>query len=287
MPELATTGNRASWMAPGTKREDLLYISNEGSGDVDVYSYPKLTPVGVLSGLYTPKGECADSAGNVFITTGGGSQIVEYGHGGSEPIATLADPYQTVEGCSVDPTTGNLAAANFSGPSISQGSISIYKHATGSPEMYFDLSIYYVSFCGYDDRGDLFVDGVSPSRQFVFAELPKGSSLFKNIFLRHPVYTAGNIQWDGKFVAVGDQGNSDHGSAIYQDKGASGNVIHTTPLDGSCDVVQFWIQGHTVIGPDSCNNDVALWKYPRGGSATATLTGFSTPYGATVSGGRK
>ena len=42
-----------------------------------------------------------------------------------------------------------------------------------------------VYFCGYDDKGDLFVDGRgSDGFQFRFAELPKGKETFVNILLK-------------------------------------------------------------------------------------------------------
>jgi hypothetical protein len=42
------------------------------------------------------------------------------------------------------------------------------------------------------------------------------------------------VQWDGKYAAVGDQeagGESSGVSAIYQTTGASGKIVHETPLD--------------------------------------------------------
>jgi hypothetical protein len=279
----AARSRSRSWMSPEATSDDLLYVSDYGAGTVDVYSYPKGTLVGTLTGFDLPKGECADTAGDIFVTNSGAAQILEYAHGGTRPIASLPDPGQSVESCSVDLKTGNLAAANFAGPSISQGSVSIYKHARGNPRVYYDLSIYYMYFCGYDDQGNLFVDGVTTQGQFVFAELPKGSSLFTSIFLQHPMYTPGNIQWDGKHVAIGDQGLGGHESEIYETEGTTGKVLHTTPLDGSCDVAQFWIEGTSLIGPQYCNGAVSFWKYPAGGSAIQTIAGLSAPFGSVVS----
>ncbi len=78
-------------------------------------------------------------------------------------------------------------------------------------------------------------------------------------------------------MTTGDQ----EGAKAYQLKGfkATGN----TPLNGSSDIVQYWIDGGTsLIGPDAGNADVEIYKYPAGGSATQTLTGFSQPIGAAV-----
>jgi hypothetical protein len=109
-----------SWMLPEATSENLLYVSSSSgfSGIVRVYSYPHGRRVGALTSLTYAGGECVDSAGDVFIVefsgpSSAGSTVYEYAHGGSTPIATLADPGSGF-GCAVDPTTGNLAVANTS-----------------------------------------------------------------------------------------------------------------------------------------------------------------------------
>src|SRR5580692_2579193 len=51
-----------SWMSPSAKKSALLYVSDAGSGDVYVYSYPKGKLTGTLTGFNFPEGECADKA---------------------------------------------------------------------------------------------------------------------------------------------------------------------------------------------------------------------------------
>ncbi len=67
-----------SWMAAGAKKRDLLYVSDVGTYDVDVYSYPRGTQVGVLRGFNFPGGECVDKQGDVFVTNTFGQDIYEY-----------------------------------------------------------------------------------------------------------------------------------------------------------------------------------------------------------------
>jgi len=272
-----------SWMAPAAKGDDLLYISDRGTADVYVYSYPTGTLVGTLTGFSWPSGECVDKVGDVFIANWSAADILEYAHGGTSPIATLSDPNQTADSCSIDPTTGDLAVTNiYSSSGSGTGSVSIYSHARGMPQTYSDFYMYFMWFCGYDNEGNLFVDGFNNGGTFQFAELPKGRESFKNITLDYPIYTPGGIQWDGKYVAVEDQGFGD-GSEIYQTTGARGHVVNATPLSGSCDVVQFTIVDRNVIGPDYCYNDVGFWKYPTGGPVLKTITGLSTPFGSALS----
>ena len=145
-----------SWMAPDAKTNDLLYISSNLNGDVYVYSYPYDRLKGTVTGFSSPAGECVDKSGHVFITSKSG--ILEYARGGTTPIATLKDA-GLAEGCSVDPKTGNLAVTNYSTISSSQGNVAIYKDAKGSPTYRTDSKIYNEDSCGYDNAGNLFVDG--------------------------------------------------------------------------------------------------------------------------------
>lgn len=134
MPQSLASGPRAahgrSWMLPEATSEDLMYVSN-GNGTVTVYSYPQGNMVGTLLGFDIPMGECADAAGDVFITVYDLAKIFEYAHGGTKPMAKLSGT-EYPSSCSVDPTSGNLAVDTtaFGGP------VSIYAHAKGSPKIY-------------------------------------------------------------------------------------------------------------------------------------------------------
>jgi hypothetical protein len=72
-----------------------------------------------------------------------------------------------------------------------------------------------------------------------------------------------------------------------QVSGSIGTVAGKTELAGAYDIVQFWIQGKKLIGPDAYYHDVGFYNYPAGGTATKTLTGFNTPYGSVVSKGKQ
>jgi hypothetical protein len=279
-----------SWIAPDAKKKDLLYISDQGAGAVYVYSYPKSTGKkypkleGTLTGFDIPQGDCADKAGNVWITNQVPPEIIEYAHGGTSPIATLSDSGYPA-GCSVDPTTGNLAVTNTcSYPSCGTGSVAIYVDAMGTPTLYTDPDITSYFFDSYDNKGNLFVDGIN-NGPFQFAELPSGSGTFTNISLNESIGYPGGVQWVGTYVAVENQDTD----VIYQFtiSGSGGTEIGSTTLSGTCDVPTFWIKGKTVVAPDECNIFVGLWNYPAGGAPTKTLNDFSQPVGAVLSKGSK
>jgi hypothetical protein len=274
-----------SRMAPDAKGKDLLYVSDDSSNDVYVYSYPKLKPEGTLTGFDDPFGECVDKSGDVFIANDEASDIVEYAHGGTSPIATLEDPGYYPRGCSIDPTTGNLAVVNIVSTSLGQGNIVIYKDAKGKPSAYYsDSNVYNVYSCGYDNAGNLFVDGENEeSSSFEFAELPSGAKKFKNISLNQAIAVAGGVQWDGKYVAVGNNSGDIYQFSIH---GTKGTKVGTTPLNGVYVSDEFWIQGSKVVVPyanASRLGRVGIWDYPAGGSAKKLITGINSPAGATVS----
>ncbi|HEY2476515.1 MAG TPA: hypothetical protein VGI19_17175 [Candidatus Cybelea sp.] len=272
-----------SWMAPDAKKSSLLYISDESFGKLYVFSYPKGTLEGTITGLSMPQGLCVDKKGDVFVTTFYAGEILEYAHGGSSSIQTLNNPGEYMLGCSVDPTTGNLAAMDFSTSSGGPASVAIYKKAKGNPTVYSDSDLQFGNQLGYDNHGNIFLDGLS-NQGFDFAELPKGSSNFTEISLNVTIDTPGGVQWDGKYVAVGDE----TGGEIYQTNGSGGKVIGTTKLGGgSPEVSEFFIDGKTVVGPSPLTGAVSFWKYPAGGGPTKTLSNFSEPFGAAVSRVRK
>lgn len=290
-----------SWMLPEARAEQLLYVTNYYTNIVRVYSYPAGKLVGSLTtDIVAPVGACVDKQNDVWIVdnaeASGGAHVFEFKHGGTKPVANLRDDREYSETCSVDPTTGNLAVTNQGNYSNGPGSVSIYTRAKGDPKMYFDPKLGSMYFCGYDPKGNLFVDGISTDGFFQLAELPKGKKTFTNIKLTGgTIYFPGQIQWDGKHLAVGDQdaGNTISGytySAIYETTGAGGKIIGSTPLDESLDVAGFWIAGNTVVAPNApelasqTGGNVYFYKYPGGGKPTKNLKkGFSDPLGAALS----
>jgi hypothetical protein len=289
-----------SWMSPAAGAKALLYVSNYTENSVSVYSYPQGKLVGTLTGFAAPDGICADKKGNVWIVnnaaTPSGEDAVEYKHGGKNPIATLKIGSGYAVSCSVDPITGNLATTVLETYGSGQGYVAIFTHAKGTPTYYIDSQMFAVYFCGYDNKGNLYVDGTAggPSGPFRFAELPKGKKKFKDITLKGgSIVFPGTIRWDGKRVAVGDQvyqGGYPETSAIYQTTGAGGKIVGVTELSGSSDVEGFWIDGKTVVGTDECQNgcttysSVGFYKYPVGGKRTKTIKKVGEwPIGVAVS----
>jgi glucose/arabinose dehydrogenase len=260
-----------SWMDPAAKSNKLLYISDFGGPDVEVFTYPYLRLAGVLTGFTEPRGECTDPSGYVWIVDQAKGEVFEYAHGGTTPVNVLSTPDPW--GCATNPTNGDLAVSY-----ASAGQIEIFHNAAGSGTVVTDPNFAGTLFLGYDKAGNLFVDGYDSSSKFHYAELPAGGSSFTDITLSQTPGGEGNVQWDGKYMAVGDTG-----STIYQTQGAT--VVSSTTLGNRC-VEQFFIvpSKKKVIAPDACDANAGVFAYPAGGSPLQTISGgLFIPEGAVLS----
>jgi hypothetical protein len=87
----------------------------------------------------------------------------------------------------------------------------------------------------------------------------------------------GNVQWDGKYLAVGDQDAQIYRYAVH---GTNLTLKDTVPLTGAV-CIQTWIGNGDILCPDALTDAVYVFKYPAGGSPVATLTGtFDYPTGS-------
>ena len=273
----------ASGIAKRTKH--LLYVSDGGNDNVLMYGYPTLKPLGTIAATGDAQGVCSDKGGNVWVVPSIVPKVSEYAHGASKPKATLSDAGASYPlGCSVDPTTGNLAMTNLGSP-YGGGNIFIWADAKGSANKISDSAMSYAYFCGYDASGNLWVDGLDANYDFVFAELPAGGQNLQTIALSGIVFPGG-IEWDGTDIAVGDQSyQSGQTSAIDQVSvsGSTATIAGTTPLNGSCDVEQFTIFAGKVFAPDVCSGDGSLYLYPAGGAPQGTVSKLQYPVAAAIS----
>jgi hypothetical protein len=273
----------------------LLYISN-GGGNVAVYRYWKRTLVGLLTGFKAPKGECVDAEGNVFITDSGLAKIRVYAHGGTKPIRVLEDRGYRPYSCSVDPTNGSLAVANYHGSGF-DGGIAIYRHAEGKPKFYGPIDgLPNPVAVGYDNQGNLLIaslDQYTSSYEYAsFALLPKGSQSFIEVKLQEissgsPFEDVTCVQWDGQYWAIADSGQI-YRYAIADDGDSTFEGIVSLSGGPGYEHAQFWIYEapgvSQVVGTDPASNTLSYWHYPAGGVAIASITGYlNQPYGVTVS----
>ena len=290
----ATVGHAPHGMSakPGSSGGDLIYaavnFSGSQQGGVLILSYPTGTLEDTITGLKIPGGLCSDENGDVFVTDFKAADIVEYAHGGTSPVNTLYFPGYYLIGCSIDPTTGNLAASGYD--DHGHGAVAVYANAQGSPTVYASPTD--TLYCTYDSQGNLFVDGNDSGVEL--AELPKGGDTFENITLSKSIRYAGSLQWDGTYLALAapqGAGRQKGPTPIYQVQvsGTTGTVVGTTWLvsgklgrnSGVDD--QYWIQSGTIIGADGKGGKIGLWRYPRGDKPFHRIRQGTNGYGLTVS----
>lgn len=284
-----------SWMAPAAKAQNLLYVSDEATNAVDVFTYPGGEPAGVLRRMHDPEGLCADKAGDVWVVNAP-VRVLEYAHGAHDPEATLEDDAAfSLSSCAVNPVNGDLAVVD-AGRAAEPGSVEIFRGATGKPHRYASHDLYHVLFCTYDARGNLFVDGLDAAYGFHLAELARGAKKLRDLGLNQTIGFPGAVAWDGKYLALGDryyQGKNQ--AAIYQVSisGSQGTIVGTTVLDGSCDLLGFTApklgsgkgnpQATRLVAPDPCGNAVRFYSYPEGGAPIKDFGALQYPFGAAVS----
>jgi NHL repeat len=283
----ALLGSSRSWMSPEAKTAKLLYVSDPGTDDVDVYSYPNEKLLGVLTGFNEPWGLCSDRTGHVFVADVWHYRVVEYAHGGIKPIKSINGEQGHPISCSVDPRSNDLAVVYYFLNEASRYSeVAVYAHEKGVPRVYDGSKIANdLNACTYDNRGNIFVDGLYGYASITvgLAELPKGGNELVDISLPNHIGHLSSVQWTGNHLALGDQSlNESYPAMIYQYDvdGTRATQVGTTQLVGTTGLQQFWAQGGKVGAP---SGSVRLYHYPAGGAPLKTLGGFTNPFGITLS----
>lgn len=272
--------HRKSWISPqmaGAPR--LLFVSDDSTNDVDVFTMPALALVGTLTGFSEPQGLCSDTNGNIWVTNEGTQTIYLVTRGGLL-INVVYDPDGYPVGCAVDPATGNLAVTNIynvtlSGPGETEvypaGGGPAYSYANPAQYNYYSVGFAPPSGSDHDTAGDhdtgdhhhhhhyhgstLYVDGLTSYSVFILSKLTSGSSSMTTVPIHGgTIYFPGMVQWDraGNYLAVGDQLCLDtETSCVYHVgiSGSTGSITGVTNLlnyNGTsvCDLVQGVIAAH-------------------------------------------
>jgi hypothetical protein len=261
-----------SWMKPGASSSDLIYAVG-GCGGTCVISYSDGTLVGSLD--VQGNGDCSDANGNIFITSPGAT-VTEFAHGGTNPINTLKLPGDEAHGCSVDPTTNNLAVVFES----KQGDIAIFPNEQGSPSVYG--SKLDSQYCGYDASSNLFVDGYNSDESIGLSELPEGSPHFTALTINSKLgEPPSQVQWDGHYITYQSAQKGRARVSRLSISGSTATVVHTTRLKRiTSRSFQSWIYKGSIVvpfvtpGKNAFADKVGIWKYPAGGKPTKTYTDF-------------
>jgi hypothetical protein len=260
---------QAAGHRPATSGSALLYATT--ASGILMLTYPDGQVYGKIKkdiGLDL----CSDpNSGNVYVPSN--SVIFEYAHGGKNPIATFAlTSNYDLGGCAVNSATGDLAVVNISNNGTN---LLVFPAGSGTPKMYTDSNVHNFLFCGYDNQGNLFIDGYpTGGGNPILAELPAGSGTIQAINVGS-VEPAGTIQWDGQHITVEDPSPP----TIYQldVSGSTATVVGTTKIRNQTKTKNTpkaltYIYGGTVIASEGKGNKrIGLWNYPQGGKPAEVL----------------
>jgi len=290
----ATSGQDGAWMSPlASRKSKLLYISAFNGDDVTVYDYASGKQVGMLTGFTSPKGQCVDAKGDVYIADSGTGLVDEYARGGTEPIKTFATSGDAF-GCSVD-AANDLAVTDFLGKSYTAGSVTIFPKGSGKGVVYSNpTDCFDIWNAGYDDKGNLVMIAENQASQAVtLCAILKGSKSLTTLTASNfTIYSPDSTMWDGKYIALGDQqiGGGFQSGVIEATLSGStltsqGQVVLSDTCQGNyTHVLQPFILGHkntpvndkqgTAVagGNDFCHADFRLWHYPGGGDPVKSFT---------------
>jgi DNA-binding beta-propeller fold protein YncE len=249
----------------------LLFVSDSGTNDVSVFSFPKGAPVRTLDAAFSePQGECTDGK-NVYVANTEASNVVEFAADGSTPTRTIDDQGYFPGFCSYDSTTGDLAVGNIISTTSGPGSIAIYRKSSGKPHFITSNKTLEIFSVQYDGSGNLFMTGFDAQFYPFFGELPAGSKHIKIICSStSAIGFPGALGWDGRYIVVGGTGG------VYRVRGCTN--IGFTPLDGGGGGA-FYIDGKYLVMAYPGSSSVQTYDYPKGGAAISTIGGFYQPIG--------
>lgn len=292
---------RTSWMlSRAAKSSNLLYVSN--ASNVAVYSYNDGTgiqQVGELTGFLSPKGLCADKAGNVWVADYGARAMYEYAHGGTSPIRTIQHHTGFPDACAIDPTSDDLAVS-WEHPNAKfeiYADVYVYPNERGPGKIYnraggFFSSIYFLT---YDAGGELFADASpcydsgcyyhgGPPGLFVLPARFKG---FQQITIDGAtLYQPSAVVWVNPALLLVDRNFENGGrSGAYKllATKAKATVVGSLSLTDTEQSYGVTVRAGLVIAPDASTNTVRIYRLSDDTLVSSFTQGLDSPYAAVVS----
>jgi hypothetical protein len=292
---------RKSWVASdAATAPQLLFVSDVGTYDVDIFALPKMTLKGTLSGFDEPLGECPDNRGNVWITNYLKHEVLEYSRAGIR-LNKIARAHLAPNSCAVNPLNGAIAVTDINGPEYQPGEVLVYSKPSAAPVVLHNpvqASYYYAA---YDPKGDLWVDGYDAVGHFILSKC--GASRCSTVDLSGgSIFEGAAIAWDKlkRTWVVFDQYCRDTPSFCSYPVSTRGVIGAPTFYlsytgGGLCDLAQAALTTSgtrsIAVGADNeytCSsykvNTIDAWAYPAGGTPLNYHAGTVIyPWGAAVS----
>jgi hypothetical protein len=274
----------------------LLFVSDDDTDDVYIFTMPTMQLKGTLTGFAEPQGMCTDRSGNIWITNTETSQVLQYSRAGVA-MGSVSVPGYFPVGCAINKTNGDLAVTNIVSTAGGDGNVEVFPGATGTGNILTNPSQTEYFFPTYDKSGNLYVDGFGTSG-YILSQCPSGSSSCSTMTVSgvSPGFPGG-LNWDrvNNGIILGDQecatGSCQYAATI---SGSTATVTGTTPVNGIsggiCDVDQGTIAPMSKYFAGGCISEAtgqssaaARWAYPAGGTPGNSNTTAEYPIGAAIS----
>ena len=267
------------------RKKDLVYVTAP-SVSLTILTYPRLREVYSVGDDYDQYGLCVDAKGLMFLSgyipMAGSGIVARYRHGSSQAGRTLYVKGVSFQSCAVDPTSSTVATTS---QILSSNSwmVAVFKNDELPPTYYSVPIAAPLLFCGYDDRGNLFVDGGSTQSKNQLAVLPRGDDKFIAVSLSRTLTTPGNIQWDGSRLTIADMTQAKIYRLIVRGRTATVTGV-TTLRKAQGRIFESFIQGSNVVAPFGVDGrSLGLWRYPEGGNPVKVVTNLGQVYGVAIS----
>ncbi len=267
--ETASRAERLGSMQTNTQSGELLYVAYEGK--VLFSPLPQGRPVTELAGLW-------GSVPAIYAPTEMATCLyrkilkLEYAHGETSPINTLSG-YGGA--CSWDPTRAIslwLAATR----------LQFSSDAEGVAQTFADSNVSFYA-CTYDEYGDLFLLGETPSSVYEFGRVQHQQRSFYTHFAEQSINMY-DLAWDGTYVAINGGGRDSAEINRVAVSGSVGTVVSTVSLKQEhrprgrlgLEGLWSWLGDGTFIAPSGgdgkLGKDIDFWSYPAGGEPASVCT---------------
>ncbi|HEY1653746.1 MAG TPA: hypothetical protein VGF86_01380 [Candidatus Tumulicola sp.] len=260
-----------------SKAKFFEYIINVYGSYASIFDYPKSTKqIGTIDdvGGQGCTNVLHGYGKSTFWIVAGSDQITEY-RVPQTPIKTLSIPGGSMPSSCAMNKDGDLAVGILFGSA--GGNVVIYKNA-GGRGTFIKTPLAREFFDGYDNKGNLFLDGFTNASAFELVEIPKGSNRARAIATSNTVQFPGSVQWDGTHLTIFDQ--FPNKLYRYDIEGTKAVLKGTVSFFGSTDCAQTWIANDVVYCADAGNDNGEVFNYPAGGAPIAVFTGkFDEPLG--------
>jgi hypothetical protein len=254
------------WISPDKKKKkQMLYVSDEGDGRIDIYSVPAYSLTGqITSGIAQPEGIATDKKGNLYVSNLSGGTVTVYPPGQTSPSLTLTE--------SSGPDDVAVAKNGYVLAGDVGGGVDVYPPGQTSPTARLtNAGIEYgVDGVGVDANNNVYAAGYGNAGAAV-VEFTNMSGSGTNLGLTGLVGPAGVLVDKHGNIVVSDYSNSLIDIYPSGQTSPSSTISVTNPDRSAINKKQ-----NDIYAPQGANDTADVLSYPGGASVTSISIGNFT-----------